>query len=53
MTTRLQAGMGVREWVLGAEHVQRSLANATSFAKPMQGGPSPSTAGARSGIAKD
>jgi 4-carboxymuconolactone decarboxylase len=36
MTTRLQAGMGVREEVLGAEHVQRSLANATSFAKPMQ-----------------
>lgn len=36
MTTRLEAGVGVRQEVLGAEHVQRSLAKATSFGKPMQ-----------------
>jgi len=34
--SRLEAGMGVREEVLGVEHVQRSLANATSFGRPMQ-----------------
>jgi 4-carboxymuconolactone decarboxylase len=36
MTTRLEAGMGVREEVLGTEHVRRSLQNATSFGRPMQ-----------------
>lgn len=34
--TRLEAGMEVREEVLGAEHVERSLARATEFGRPMQ-----------------
>ena len=31
-----EAGMQVRRDVLGAEHVERSMANASEFAKPMQ-----------------
>lgn len=34
--TRLEAGIEVREEVLGAEHVERSLAKATEFGRPMQ-----------------
>lgn len=34
--TRLEAGTEVREEVLGAEHVQRSLTRATAFGRPMQ-----------------
>jgi 4-carboxymuconolactone decarboxylase len=34
--SRFDVGMGVRSEVLGAEHVQRSLENATPFARPMQ-----------------
>ncbi len=34
--TRLQTGIEVRREVLGAEHVERSLANSSSFARPMQ-----------------
>jgi 4-carboxymuconolactone decarboxylase len=33
---RLDAGLQMRKAVLGADHVERSLANATEFAKPMQ-----------------
>jgi|SRR5882757_5569916 len=33
---RFQAGLEMRREVLGAEHVDRSLANATEFGKPMQ-----------------
>jgi 4-carboxymuconolactone decarboxylase len=33
---RFQAGLEMRKAVLGAEHVERSLASATEFAKPMQ-----------------
>lgn len=35
-STRLDEGLAVRRAVLGAEHVDRSLANATAFARPMQ-----------------
>jgi 4-carboxymuconolactone decarboxylase len=34
--TLLERGLQTRREVLGAEHVDRSLAKATSFAKPMQ-----------------
>lgn len=34
--SRLEAGMRVRSEVLGAEHVQRALASASEFARPMQ-----------------
>ena len=34
--SRLDVGMGVRSEVLGAQHVQRSLENASAFARPMQ-----------------
>jgi 4-carboxymuconolactone decarboxylase len=34
--SRFDVGMGVRSEVLGAEHVERSLQNATAFARPMQ-----------------
>ena len=34
--TRLEAGLQIRREVLGAEHVDRSLARATDFARPMQ-----------------
>jgi 4-carboxymuconolactone decarboxylase len=33
---RFQAGLEMRRKVLGAAHVDRSLANSTEFAKPMQ-----------------
>jgi 4-carboxymuconolactone decarboxylase len=33
---RFQAGLEMRKRVLGAAHVERSMANATEFAKPMQ-----------------
>jgi 4-carboxymuconolactone decarboxylase len=33
---RFQAGLQMRRKVLGAAHVERSLANSTEFAKPMQ-----------------
>ena len=33
---RFQAGLEMRREVLGAAHVDRSLANATEFGKPMQ-----------------
>lgn len=33
---RLQAGLEMRREVLGAEHVERSLANATEFGRPLQ-----------------
>jgi 4-carboxymuconolactone decarboxylase len=32
----LEAGLGVRREVLGAEHVDRSLERASAFARPMQ-----------------
>lgn len=35
-TTRLEAGLQVRREVLGAQHVDRSLAQSTPFARPMQ-----------------
>jgi 4-carboxymuconolactone decarboxylase len=35
-TTRLEQGLEVRREVLGAEHVERSLANATPFGRPIQ-----------------
>ena len=34
--TRLELGLQTRREVLGAEHVQRSLGQATDFARPMQ-----------------
>ncbi|HEY6758788.1 MAG TPA: carboxymuconolactone decarboxylase family protein [Baekduia sp.] len=34
--SRLEAGLGVRREVLGAEHVDRSLERASAFARPMQ-----------------
>jgi 4-carboxymuconolactone decarboxylase len=34
--TRLEEGMDVRREVLGAEHVERSLQNATAFGRPIQ-----------------
>ena len=34
--SRLDAGLAVRKEVLGAEHVERSLANAKPFSKPIQ-----------------
>ncbi|MGZ4170450.1 MAG: carboxymuconolactone decarboxylase family protein [Solirubrobacteraceae bacterium] len=34
--SRFDVGMGVRSEVLGAEHVERSLENATAFTRPMQ-----------------
>jgi 4-carboxymuconolactone decarboxylase len=34
--TRLEVGLQARREVLGAEHVDRSLAQATPFARPMQ-----------------
>jgi len=34
--TRLEQGMEVRREVLGAEHVERSLANASEFGRPIQ-----------------
>lgn len=34
--TRLEEGLEIRRAVLGAEHVDRSLARATAFARPMQ-----------------
>jgi 4-carboxymuconolactone decarboxylase len=34
--SRFDVGMGVRKDVLGAEHVQRSLDQATAFSRPMQ-----------------
>jgi 4-carboxymuconolactone decarboxylase len=34
--TKLQTGMQTRREVLGAEHVDRSLAQASEFARPMQ-----------------
>ena len=34
--SRFDVGMGVRTEVLGAEHVERSMENATSFGRPMQ-----------------
>jgi 4-carboxymuconolactone decarboxylase len=34
--SRFDVGIGVRSEVLGAEHVERSLENATSFGRPMQ-----------------
>jgi len=34
--SRFDVGMGVRTEVLGAEHVERSLENASSFGRPMQ-----------------
>lgn len=33
---RFQAGLEMRRKVLGADHVERSLANSTPFAQPMQ-----------------
>src|SRR4051812_38810965 len=33
---RMQAGLEMRREVLGAEHVERSLANATEFGRPLQ-----------------
>lgn len=33
---RFQAGLEMRRKVLGAAHVERSMANSTEFAKPMQ-----------------
>jgi 4-carboxymuconolactone decarboxylase len=33
---RVQAGLEMRREVLGAEHVERSLANATDFGRPLQ-----------------
>ena len=33
---RFQAGLEMRRKVLGAAHVERSLANSTEFARPMQ-----------------
>lgn len=33
---RFEAGLEMRRQVLGAAHVERSLANSTEFAKPMQ-----------------
>jgi len=33
---RFEAGLAIRKKVLGAEHVQRSLDNATDFSRPMQ-----------------
>lgn len=35
-STRLEAGMEVRREVLGAEHVERSMENATAFGRPIQ-----------------
>jgi 4-carboxymuconolactone decarboxylase len=35
-TNRFEAGMRVRKEVLGAEHVERSLANARPFSAPVQ-----------------
>jgi 4-carboxymuconolactone decarboxylase len=35
-TERFEAGMKVRRSVLGSEHVDRSMANATDFSRPMQ-----------------
>ena len=34
--SRFDVGMGVRKDVLGAEHVQRSLDQASAFSRPMQ-----------------
>ena len=34
--SRFDVGMGVRSEVLGVEHVERSLENASSFGRPMQ-----------------
>jgi alkylhydroperoxidase/carboxymuconolactone decarboxylase family protein YurZ len=34
--TKLEVGLQTRREVLGAEHVDRSLAQATDFARPMQ-----------------
>lgn len=34
--TRFEAGMEVREEVLGTDHVEKSLARATHFGRPMQ-----------------
>jgi 4-carboxymuconolactone decarboxylase len=33
---RLERGMAIRKEVLGAEHVERSLANADEFSRPVQ-----------------
>ncbi len=33
---RYESGLEVRKAVLGAEHVERSIANSTTFSKPMQ-----------------
>jgi 4-carboxymuconolactone decarboxylase len=35
-TSRLEQGMEVRREVLGAEHVERSMANASEFGRPIQ-----------------
>lgn len=35
-STRLEAGMEVRREVLGAEHVERSMENATAFGRAIQ-----------------
>jgi 4-carboxymuconolactone decarboxylase len=36
MKDRFEEGLGIRKQVLGAEHVERSLANADAFSRPMQ-----------------
>lgn len=33
---RYESGLAIRKDVLGKEHVERSLANATEFSQPMQ-----------------
>ncbi|GEO26435.1 4-carboxymuconolactone decarboxylase [Alicyclobacillus acidoterrestris] len=36
MNAKFEQGLAIRKDVLGAEHVERSLANATDFDRPMQ-----------------